>query len=94
MQLSDSWKGAAALAATGEASMIIGGHETNAAQAAAIAAKLRSMEVTVAKTKALVNATALETQHECEAIQRCRSATRKSWCRVGSSSAFRKTSPT
>ena len=69
MQLSDSWKGAAALAATGEASMIIGGHETNAAQAAAIAAKLRSMEVTVAKTKALVNATALETQHECEAIQ-------------------------
>ena len=69
MQLSDSWKGAAAVAATGEASMIIGGHVTNAAQAAAIAAKLRSMEVTVAKTKALVNATALETQHECEAIQ-------------------------
>ena len=69
MQLSDSWKGAAALAATGEATAIIGGHETNAAQAAAVAAKLRSMEVTVAKTKALVNATAVETQHECEAIQ-------------------------
>ena len=68
MGLSDSWKGAAALAAAGEASMIIGGHETNAAQAAAIAAKLRAMEATVVKTKALVNATAVETQHECEAI--------------------------
>ena len=43
--------------------------EANAAQAAAIAAKLRAMEVTVAKTKALVNATAMETQQECEAIQ-------------------------
>jgi hypothetical protein len=68
MGLSDSWKGAAALAAAGEASMIIGGHETNAAQAAAIAAKLRAMEATVVKTKALVNATAVETQHECEVI--------------------------
>jgi hypothetical protein len=68
MQLSDSWKGAAALAAAGEATAIIGGHASHAAQAAAIAAKLRSMEVTVAKTKALVNATAVETQHECEAI--------------------------
>ena len=68
MQLSDGWKGAAALAAAGEATMIIGGHETHAAQAAAIAVKLRSMEVTVAKTKALVNGTAQETQHECEAI--------------------------
>jgi hypothetical protein len=69
MQLSDSWKGAAALAATGEASMIIGGHESHGAQAAAIAVKLRSMEAAVARTKALVNATAQETQHECEAIQ-------------------------
>lgn len=68
MHLSDSWKGGGALAATGEASTIIGGHEANGAQAAAIAAKLRSMEVTVAKTKALVNATALEVQRECEMI--------------------------
>ena len=68
MQLADKWKGAAALAAAGEATTIIGGHEGHGAQAAAIAAKLRSMEVTVAKTKALVNATAQETQHECEAI--------------------------
>jgi hypothetical protein len=69
MKLADTWKGGGALAAAGEATTIIGGHEANAAQAAAIAAKLRAMEVTVAKTKALVNATATETQQECEAIQ-------------------------
>lgn len=68
MKLADQWKGGGALAAGGEATTIIAGHEANAAQAAAIAAKLRSMEVTVAKTKVLVNATAQETQHECEAI--------------------------
>jgi hypothetical protein len=39
------------VAATGEATTIIGGHEANAAQAAAIAVKLRSMEVTVAKRR-------------------------------------------
>lgn len=69
MKLSDSWEGAGALAATGEASTIIGGHEANAAHAAAIAAKLRSMEATVMQTKALVNGIAEETQRECEAIQ-------------------------
>jgi hypothetical protein len=67
--LSEKWTGGGAVAAAGEATTIIGGHEANAAQAAAIALKLRSMEVTVAKTKALVNATALEVQRECEAIQ-------------------------
>lgn len=69
MKLSDSWEGAGALAATGEASTIIGGHEANAAHAAAIAAKLRSMEAAVVQAKALANATAEETQRECEAIQ-------------------------
>jgi hypothetical protein len=68
MQLADQWKGGGALAAGGEATTIIAGHEANAAQAAAIALKLRSMEATVAKTKVLVNSTAQETQHECEAI--------------------------
>src|SRR5512139_172532 len=68
MKLSDVWEGAGALAATGEASTIIGGHEANAAHAAAIAAKLRAMEVTVVKTKMLANTIAQETQHECEAI--------------------------
>src|SRR6476661_1955179 len=52
MKLADVWEGAGALAATGEATTIIGGHEANAA-AAAIAAKLRAVEATVAKTKVL-----------------------------------------
>jgi len=39
MKLSDSWEGAGSLAATGEATTIIGGHEANAAHAAAIAGK-------------------------------------------------------
>lgn len=68
MQLSDSWEGAGAIAAAGEATTIIGGHEANAAQAAAIAAKLRAMEATVVKTKMLANTIAQEVQHECEAI--------------------------
>ena len=42
MKLSDGWEGAGALAAAGEATTIIGGHEANAAHAAAIAAKLRA----------------------------------------------------
>jgi hypothetical protein len=69
MQLSEDWKGGASVAATGEATSIIAGHESHAAQAGAIAAKLRSMEATVAKTKLLVNATAQETQQECMALQ-------------------------
>ncbi|SEH69245.1 hypothetical protein SAMN04489835_2933 [Mycolicibacterium rutilum] len=68
MKLTDSWEGAGSLAAAGEASTIIGGHEANAAHAAAIAAKLRAMEATVVKTKMLANTIAQETQHECEAI--------------------------
>ncbi|MGE2714618.1 hypothetical protein ACQI4L_11215 [Mycolicibacterium litorale] len=69
MKLSDVWEGGGAVAATGEASTIIGGHEANAAHATAIAAKLREMEVAVVRTKTLVNTIAQETQHECEAIQ-------------------------
>lgn len=68
MQLGDSWKGGAAVAATGEATTIIAGHEANAAQAAAIGLKLRTMEATVARTKLLVNTMAQETQHECEML--------------------------
>ena len=68
MALSDSWEGTGSLAAAGEATTIIGGHEANAAQAAAIAAKLRAMEATVVKTKTLANTIAQEVQHECEAI--------------------------
>ena len=39
MKLSDVWEGAGALAATGEATTIIGGHEANAAHAAAVAGR-------------------------------------------------------
>ncbi|BBY46223.1 hypothetical protein [Mycolicibacterium celeriflavum] len=68
MHMSDSWEGAGSLAAAGEATTIIGGHEANAAHAAAIAVKLRAMEATVVKTKMLANTIAQEVQHECEAI--------------------------
>ncbi|MCP9271308.1 hypothetical protein [Mycolicibacterium arenosum] len=69
MSMTDSWRGLGAVGASGEATRIIGGHEANAAQAAATAMKLRAMEVTVAKTKMLVNATATEVQQECMALQ-------------------------
>lgn len=68
MKLSDAWTGVGSVAAAGEASTIIGGHESNAAHATAIAAKLRSMEAAVVQTKMLVNTVAQETQHEVEAI--------------------------
>lgn len=68
MQLADSWEGAGSLAAAGEATTIIGGHEANAAHAAAIAGKLRAMEATVVKAKMLANTIAQEVQHECEAL--------------------------
>jgi hypothetical protein len=68
MKLADVWEGAGALAATGEATTIIGGHEANAAHAAAIAGKLRAMEATVVKAKMLANTIAQEVQHECEGI--------------------------
>jgi hypothetical protein len=68
MKLSDHWEGAGALAAAGEATTIIGGHEANAAHAAAIAGKLRAMEATVVKAKMLANTIAQEVQHECEAL--------------------------
>jgi hypothetical protein len=68
MKLSDHWEGAGSLAATGEATTIIGGHEANAAHAAAIAGKLRAMEATVVKAKMLANTIAQEVQHECEAL--------------------------
>lgn len=68
MRLTDQWMGAGSLAAAGEAGTIIGGHEANGAQAAAIAAKLQSMVAAVIKTKNLVNATAEEVQAECMAL--------------------------
>ena len=68
MKLTDVWEGTGSMAAAGEATTIIGGHEANAMHATAIAAKLRAMEATVVKTKLLANTIAQETQAECEAI--------------------------
>lgn len=68
MGLSDQWRGGASTAAQGEATTIIGGHEANGAQAAAIAAKLHSMAAAVVRTKNMVNAIAEETQQECMAL--------------------------
>jgi hypothetical protein len=68
-RMEGNWTGPAAVAALGEAGTIIGGHQINAAEASAIALKLRAMEASVTKTKAMVNATAQETQHACEMIE-------------------------
>jgi hypothetical protein len=67
--LAAKWTGVSSVAAAGEATTIIAGHEANAAHAAAIALKLQAIEVSVAKTKALANATAEEVQQECMALQ-------------------------
>lgn len=66
--LTGEWTGLGATSASREATSIIGGHEANATQAAATALKLRAMEAAVARTKTLVNATALEVQRECELL--------------------------
>lgn len=68
-KLTGEWLGGGGVAAAGEATQIIGGHEMNAAQAAAIALKLHAMEAAVVQTKTMVNATAMEVQQECMAIQ-------------------------
>lgn len=68
-KLGAEWTGTGSMAAMGEASTIISGHEINAAQASAIALQLRTMEASVAKTKTMVNATAQSIQHMCEAIE-------------------------
>jgi hypothetical protein len=69
MKLTEVWQGAGSLAASGEATTMIAGHEANAAQAQAIAAQLTQMAAAVVKTKMAVNAAAQEVQHEVEALQ-------------------------
>jgi hypothetical protein len=68
-RMEGNWTGPAATAALGEATSIIGGHQINAAEATAIALKLRAMQASVMKAKATVNATAQAVQHACEAIE-------------------------
>jgi len=69
MKLTEVWQGAGSLAASGEATTMIAGHEANAAQAQAIAAQLTQMAAAVVKAKMAVNAAAQEVQHEVEALQ-------------------------
>ena len=68
-KLQGGWEGTASLAASGEATSMIGGHETNGLQAQAISTALMKMAATVAETKTIVNAVSQEVQHEVEAIQ-------------------------
>ncbi|MCV7290096.1 hypothetical protein H7J87_32700 [Mycolicibacterium wolinskyi] len=69
MKLTEVWQGAGSLAASGEATTMIAGHEANAAQAQAIATQLTQMAAAVVQTKMAVNAAAQEVQHEVEALQ-------------------------
>lgn len=68
-KLGEGWKGASSLAASGEATTMIAGHEANAAQAQAIATALTSMAAAVVQTKTAVNAAAEEVQQEVMALQ-------------------------
>ena len=68
-KLQGTWEGGASLAASGEATTMIGGHEANGLQAQAISTALMKMAATVAETKTIVNAAAQEVQHEVEIIQ-------------------------
>ncbi|MGW4101250.1 MULTISPECIES: hypothetical protein [unclassified Mycobacterium] len=67
-KLQGSWEGGAALAASGEATTMIGGHEANGLQAQAISTALMKMAATVAETKTIVNAAAEEVQQEVMGI--------------------------
>ena len=68
-KLTEVWQGTGSIAASGEATTMIGGHETNAAQAEAISAQLLAMASAVVQTKTTVNATAQAVQHAVEAVQ-------------------------
>ncbi|QZH67153.1 hypothetical protein [Mycolicibacterium farcinogenes] len=69
-RLTGSWEGGASLAASGEATTMIAGHEANAAQATAIGTALLKMAASVAQTKTALNAAAQEVQAEVEALQK------------------------
>ena len=59
-KLQGNWEGTASVAASGEATTMIGGHEANGLQAQAISTALMKMAATVAETKTIVNAAAHE----------------------------------
>ncbi|OBG86488.1 hypothetical protein A5699_21455 [Mycobacterium sp. E802] len=68
-KLTGEWQGGASLAASGEATGMIAGHEANAAQAQAIATALTQMAAAVVQTKTMLNAAAEEVQQEVMALQ-------------------------
>jgi len=68
MSLTGQWSGGASVAAAGEATTIIGAHESNGAQAAQIAAKLQKMAAAVVQAKTQANIVAEETNAECMAL--------------------------
>lgn len=68
-KLTGEWQGGASVAASGEATTMIAGHEANAAQATAIGTALNTMAAAVVQTKTMLNAAAQEVQHEVEALQ-------------------------
>ncbi|WP_026256470.1 hypothetical protein [Mycobacterium sp. 155] len=69
MRLNEVWQGEGAMAASGEATTMIGHHQANGAQAQAIATQLTAMAAAVVQTKTAVNATAQQVQHEVEMLQ-------------------------
>src|SRR5690348_14800076 len=68
-KLTGEWQGGASVAASGEATTMIAGHEANAAQAQAIATALTTMAAAVVQTKTTLNAAAEEVQQEVMALQ-------------------------
>lgn len=68
-KLTGEWQGGASVAASGEATTMIAGHEANAAQAQAIATALTTMAASVVQTKTMLNAAAEEVQQEVTALQ-------------------------
>ncbi|MBU9766788.1 hypothetical protein FR943_23470 [Mycobacterium sp. TNTM28] len=68
-KLTGEWLGPASLAASGEATTMIGGHEANGLQATAIATALHTIAATVVSTKTAVNAVAEEVQQEVTMLQ-------------------------
>ncbi|MED5814036.1 hypothetical protein VST63_16875 [Mycolicibacterium sp. 050232] len=68
-KLGEGWTGTGSVAAAGEATTMIAGHEANGLQATAIGTALDTMAAAVVQTKTMLNAAAQEVQHEVEQLQ-------------------------
>lgn len=68
-KLGEGWTGTGSVAAAGEATTMIAGHEANGLQATAIGTALNTMAAAVVQTKTMLNAAAQEVQHEVEQLQ-------------------------